>query len=77
MTTHRHASLLRLATGGYDAQLGQASTALSGIGPQHVDALLSYVPAAAKATALTADEQAVLNSEGNSVPFDQLDPSNL
>ena len=68
---------LRLASGGYDAQLSQASTTLSGIAPQHVDALLSYVPAAATATTLTAEEQAILNSEGNAVPFDQLDPSNL
>ena len=70
-------SALRLASGGYDAQLVQATTTLSGIAPQHVDALLSYVPAAATAATLTAGEQAILDSESNATPFDQLDPANL
>ena len=68
---------LRLASGGYDSQLVQASSALSGVAPLHVDALLSYTPTAATATALTAGEQAVFDSEGNATPYDALDATNL
>ena len=68
---------LRLASGGYDAQLVQATATLSGVAPQHVDALLSYTPAAVTAATLTAGEQAIFDSEGNATPYDQLDTSNL
>ena len=70
-------SALRLANGGYDAQLAQATASLSGIGPQHLDALLAYTPATATAATLSADEQTILNSESNATPFDALDLTNL
>ena len=68
---------LRLASGSYHAQMSQASAALSGIAPPHLDALLDYTPAQATAVALTAEEQTVLGSENNATPYDALDLTNL
>lgn len=68
---------LRLASGSYDSQLVQATSTLSGISPQHVDALLDYTPAAPTAAPLTAEEQAVLDSESHAASYDDLDLTNL
>ena len=68
---------LRLATGGYAAQLAQASNALSGIAPPHVDAIINYTATAATETALSANEQSILDTEGNAEPYDGLELANL
>ena len=65
------------ATGGYAAQLVQASNALSGLASPHIDAIINYTPAAATETALTANEQSILDTEGRAEPFDVLELANL
>ena len=53
---------LRLASGGYDSQLVQASSALSGVAPLHVDALLSYTPTEAALDVLDGSEPLKLSN---------------
>jgi hypothetical protein len=69
---------LRTASGGYQAQLQQASQILGDIQPAHIDALLGYksTGTGTAVVALTAEEQAVLDSEGNAEPWDALDHTN-
>ena len=71
------ASSLHLSDGSYDAQLQAATTALAGITPSHIDALLAYTPSSGGTSPLSTEETTLLASSGNVPAFDLLDMNNL